>query len=137
MSAEREPQPVLAAHLFAERAAREVVARVRPRRRIPEDALVVGGRGIEQREQPLAPLPARIRLWRDLVVLERNVEPIREPLDRADEVELLRVADERDQVALRAAAEAVVELLERVDGEARRPLLVERAPAGVTRACLS
>ena len=35
--------------------------------------------------------------------------------------------DERDRVAALAAAEAVVELRRRVDGEARRPLVVERA----------
>ena len=49
-----------------------------------------------------------------------------------------RLLDERDQVTARSAAEAVVELVDRVDGvEARRPLLVERAPACVARAGLA
>jgi hypothetical protein len=48
-------------------------------------------------------------------------------------VELLGLAHERDHVALRAAAEAVVELLDRVHRKARRALLVERASPDVSR----
>ena len=58
----------------------------------------------------------------------------RQPFDRADEVESLRVADEADHVAALVAAVAVVELVHRVDREARRPLLVERAAADEPRA---
>ena len=53
---------------------------------------------------------------------------------RLGEVEVLRLAHERDHVAALAAAEAVVELVDRVDREARRPLLVERAAARVAGA---
>jgi hypothetical protein len=100
---------------------------------VPEVALVEGRRRVEQLEQALAAAAARILLRRRLLVLDLDVETVGEPLDRTGEVELLGLAHERDHVALRAAAEAVVELLERIDGEARRPLLVEGAAAYVPR----
>ena len=66
--------------------------------------------------EAVAPLPLGLDPGRGLLVLERDAEPLGEPLDRPDEVEVLRLADERDDVAALAAAEAVVELVHRVDG---------------------
>ena len=88
--------------------------------------LVERRRLVEHGVEPVAP-PARLLLLRrGLLVFERDAEALRQPLDRTGEVEVLGLADEGDHVAL-AAPEAVVELVGRVDGEARRSLLVERA----------
>ena len=130
VAAEREAEPELAADLLAEAAPGEVVARERAGLRVPEVALVERGRLVEQRVEPVAPAPSRVVGRARVLVLRLDVEAVGEPLDRAGEVEALRVADERDRVAARAAAEAVVEALHRVDREARRALLVERAAAG-------
>src|SRR6266508_2274245 len=54
-----------------------------------------------------------------------------QPLDRADEVEAFRVADELDRVTADAAAEAVVRAAVGRDGEGRRLLLVEGTQPGV------
>ena len=51
----------------------------------------------------------------------------RELLDRIHERHAAIVGEEADRVAVRAAAEAMVEALVVVDGEARRLLVVERA----------
>src|SRR5262249_49086595 len=134
--AERKPEAILAADVLAERAAREVVARSRARLRLPQVALVEARCGIEEREQALRSAPALVFLRRPLLVLEPNVEAISEPFDRAREVELLRLADERDHVALRAAAEAVVELVSWIDREARRAFFVKWTSPRVTRAGL-
>ena len=133
----REPEPELAAGLLAEPAPGQVLARRRAGVRVPEVALVERGGLLEQRVEPVAPLPVGVGLRRGLVVLERDVEALGEELDGADEVELLGLAHERDRVAARAAAEAVVDALLGVDREARRPLLVERAAPRVAAADLA
>ena len=61
-------------------------------------------------EEPLPLAPRLIGLRGALLVLERDAEPLREPLDRADEVEALGFPHERDDVTSLAAAEAVVDL---------------------------
>src|SRR6266511_2068507 len=132
-AAERESESVLAAHFFAEPAPREVVASKRACLRVPEIALVERGGCVEEFEQAFAVAATGVLLRRRLLVLDLDVEAVGKPLDRAGEVKLLRVAHERDQVPLRAAAEAVVELVRRVDREARRPFLVERATAEIAR----
>jgi hypothetical protein len=77
-------------------------------RRLPEHALVERGGLLEQREQAVPAASPSVRARRSFLVLERNVEAVGEPLDRAHEVEPLGLADERDRVAADAAAEAVV-----------------------------
>ena len=62
-----------------------------------------------------------------VVVAQRDPGPLREPLDRFDEVEVLDFADEGDGVTRLLAAEAVVEPERRVDRERRGLLLVEGA----------
>jgi len=52
-------------------------------------------------------------------------------LDRVEELEAVVVHQEADRGAVRAAAEAVVELLGRRDGERRRALVVEGTARGV------
>src|SRR5581483_4417300 len=126
----------LAGDLLAEPAALQVVAGEPAHLGLPEGALVVGGGLVEQLEEPGAAGRAGLLLRRDLLVLERHPEAVGEPFDGADEVEPLRLADERDHVALRVAAEAVVAAARR-DREARRALLVERAAPDEPRALLA
>ena len=135
--ARREAEAELAADLLAEAAALEVRAHRDAGRGLPEVALVERRGLVEHGVEPVAALARLLLLRRGLLVLERDAEPLRQPLDRAGEVEVLGLADERDHVAALAAAEAVVELVGRVDREARRPLLVERAAARVARAGLA
>src|SRR5256886_16180600 len=112
----------------------EVRTRFRSCLRLPEVALVERGRRVEHRVEAL-PVPAlRVLLGRSLLILERNVEPLREPLNRSDEVDALGLLDERDRVAAALAAEAVVGAFLGTDGERRRPLVVERAEPGEARA---
>ena len=75
---------------------------------IPERTFVEGRRLFEQRAHPLSALSLLIGLRRGVLVLELDVEAIRKPLDRPDEVEALGLADERDHVAADAAPEAVI-----------------------------
>src|SRR5581483_7289080 len=102
-----------------------------------EKSLVEARRLVEQLEQAPAPLTGRILARRRVVVLERDVEALAEPLDGADEAEALRLANEGKDSAALPAAEAVVLALRRVDGEARGALLVERAATGVLRSRLA
>ena len=132
-AAERETEAVLAAHLFVQPPSGKVVARERAGLRVPQVPLVERCSRVEQLVQSLPTAAARILLRRRLLVLDLDVEPVREPLDRAREVQLLGLAHERDHVAFRAAAEAVVELLHRIHGEARSALLVEGAARDVAR----
>ena len=133
----REAEPELAADRLAEPSAREVVAHRRAGRRLPEVALVERRRLLENGVQPVAPLPRLLELRRGLLVLEIDAEPLGKPLDRLGEVEVLGLADERDHVAALATAEAVVQLVGRVDGEARCPLFVEGTAAGIACARLA
>ncbi len=135
--AQGEPEPELAADLLAQPAAGEVVAGEAPGGGIPQVALVEARRVVEQREQPLAPRASRVLARGALLVLDRDPEPVGEPLHRPDEVEALGVLDEPDHVAALVTAVAVVELVDGVDREARGLLLVERAAAGEARAGLA
>ena len=85
-----------------------------------------------------APLLApRLRPRVLLLALQLDPVAVGEQLDRLGEAEPLLLLDELDRVAADPAAEAVVELLLRVDREGRRALLVERAeadPAGALAA---
>ena len=127
--AAREPEAELTSDLVSQPAACEVLAYGRARLRLPQYALEVRGRLFEQRAEPLPPAADGIGLRRGFLVLEGHAEPVGEPLDRAGEVEVLGFLDEADDVAALAAAEAVVQLVDGVDGEARSPFLVEGAPA--------
>src|SRR5207247_11381410 len=104
-------EPVLAADVLAEPASHQVVTGERAGLRVPEVALVERGCRVEQLEQPFAAAASRILLRARLLVLELAVEAVSQPLDSAGEVELLRFAHERDQVALSAATEAGVALV--------------------------
>src|SRR5712692_4687483 len=133
----RKAESKLAANVLAETAPGKVLAHRLARLGLPEVALVERGRLLEQRVQPLGAAAACVRLRRGRLVLERDPVAVGEPLDRAREVEVLRLADEGDDVAGGRAAEAVVQALLRADREARRPFLVERAAAGEPRARLA
>ena len=133
----REAETELATDLLAEAAAREVVARERARRRVPQHPLVEGRGLVEELVEALAAETLRVFPRRRLLVFERDAEALGKPLDRSREVEALRLPDEAEEVAALAAAEAVVQPLTRVDREARRPLLVERAATGQMAARLA
>ena len=120
-AARGEAEPELAADLLAEVARGEVLARKRAALGLPQEPLVEGRRPVEQLEEPLTPLPRAVLLGRGLLVLELHAEPVAEPLDRADEVEVLLLLDERDRVAALAAAEALERAAVGRDAEARRP----------------
>ena len=136
-AAGRQPEPVLAADVLAKTALLQVLARRLAGVGLPEVTLVEARRLLEQREQALAAAALGVALGRRLLVLQRHPEALGQELDRLREVELLGLADEADHVAARPAAEAVVELVGRVHGEARRPLVVERAEPGEARAGLA
>ena len=134
---ESEAEPKVTADLLVQTASLQIVTRHAARLRLPERALVERRGLLEQGDEPLTSLAGGVLGRRALLVLDRHAEPLAEPLDRAREVEPLRLSHERDQVALRAAAEAVVELVDRVDRERRRALVVERAASGVAAARLA
>ena len=132
----REAEPELAANGFAEAAALEVGAHGHAGFGLPQVPLVEGRGLVEHGVEAVTPLARLLLLRRGLLVLERDAEPLRQPLDRSGEVEILGLADEGDHVAALAAAEAVVELVGRVHREARRSLLVEGTAARVAGAGL-
>ena len=113
LRARREAEPERAADLLAEPSPGEVRPRVLGAGRIPQAALVERRRRREQLAEPVAPPPLGLDARRRLLVLELDPEAVGEPFDGAGEVEVLRLLDERDQVAAGAAAEAVVELVDR------------------------
>jgi hypothetical protein len=125
--ARRVADAELAQRALGQPAAEQVLARAGRLARLPQHAHVVGRGPLEQREQArlaVAPLgrPRVLRLG-----LELDPRPLGERLERGLEVEPLGLHHELEDVAALAAAEAVVELLDRVDAERRRPLVVERA----------
>src|SRR5262249_54382042 len=65
-----------------------------------------------------------------------HADGLGEVLQRIDIAQPLVLHEERDGVAVHAAAEAVIELLGRADGERGRLLGVERAAGDVIRAAL-
>ncbi len=74
---------------------------------------------------------------RPVVVGHGQADLLRQILDRIDERHAVLLDEEADRIAVRSAAEAVIELLRRGDGEARRLLGVKRAqPAEVDPALL-
>ena len=118
--AEAECRPHLDRHAAALEVRRGRVAG--PREPLGEEAL----RRRERLEEPVAPVVARAAA---LAARDRHAEARREHLDGLREFQAVHLADEVDDVAARAAAEAVVEALVAVDGEGRRALVVERAEA--------
>jgi hypothetical protein len=123
----REPEPELPRDVLSEATLFEVRPHGPAAVALPQQPLEVGRRLLEERVEALAVLSLRVDPRGRLLVLDPDAEALRQPFHGADEVDALRFADEGDHVTAAAAAEAVVELLERVDREARRPLLVERA----------
>ena len=116
----REAEPELLRDVLTEPATREIRADGLAVGPFPQVALEERRRLVEHGVEALALATRVVGLRRALLVLERDPEPLGEPLDRADEVEALRLAHEGDDVAALAAAEAVVEVQVGVDGEARR-----------------
>ena len=135
----RKSHAELLQHLAPEATALEVGAGPRRLAGVPQVPAVEGGRLREQLDQPLALAPALVVAPAG-VVLQLDSVAVGELLDGVAEVEALLLLQEREDVAARLAAEAVVELLDRVDRERRRALVVERAqpeppraPAGAAR----
>jgi hypothetical protein len=136
-TARRVAEPELAADLLAETARREILARSDARLRLPEHAPIELRGALEQCPEPVVAPPLLLLLGRCFLVLELDAEAAGQRLDRADEVEVLRLLDERDRVAALAAAEALERPTPGRHGEARRPLLVEGAQALVRASCLA
>jgi hypothetical protein len=128
--ARREADTELAQHVLLEAALGQVGARRSRLGRLPQHAHEVRGGALEQRQQPLA-LAAPLGLARVLgLTLELDARPLGQQLERTREVKPLGLHREAEDIAARAAAEAVVELLDRLDAERRRALVMERAQAG-------
>ena len=126
----RAADPELGQRLGAQPAAGEVVARLRRLRRVTQEGRVEARRALEQLGQPGA-LLARLLGPRILgLALELDPVAVRQRLHRVGEREPLLLLDELDHVAPHPAAEAVVELLRRVDRERGRTLVVKRTEAG-------
>src|SRR6185437_5061480 len=98
---------------------------------LPQVAGVEARRVLQQRQQPALLVAALLRLGRRLLVGDLDAEAVTQPLHGGDEVEVLGVLDEADGVAAALAAETVVLLVDGVDRERRRALVVERAASGV------
>ena len=113
--------------LVAEAAAAEVFQR-RPPAGGPELLLEPFRRRLDGVAERLAPLLARRVLRRRAWYLEPGL--LGEALDGLGEAEVVDAHREADDVAMRAAAEAVEEALVVVDEEARALLVVEGAEAG-------
>jgi hypothetical protein len=113
--------------LVAEAAAAEILQRRPPRGR-PELLLEPFRRRLDRVAERLAPLLARGVLRRRA----RHLEPgfLGKALHRLREAKVVDAHREADDVAMRAAAEAVEEALVVVDEEARALLVVEGAEAG-------
>ena len=90
----REAEPVLTADVLAEAATRKVGPRIGAGLRLPEVALVERGRRVEYGVKAVAAPALGVLLRRGLLVLERHVEPLREPFDCADEVDAFGLLDE-------------------------------------------
>ena len=127
----READAELAQRRLLQSTAGQVLARRHALLGVPQHALVVAARSPQQLEEAVA-APAAIGLARVLLgALQRDVVAVGEILDRADEVSALGLLDEGDRVALRLAAEAVVQLVRWLDAERRRALVMKRAAPGV------
>ena len=90
----------------------------------------IARRGPVQREKPVA-LQTPVAVG--IVLRDLHPRPPREELHRVREGEVLDLHDEVDDAAALAAAEAVIDLLVLVDGEAGRLLAVEGAEAEQVR----
>jgi hypothetical protein len=125
--ARREADLELLEHRLLEPALGQVPARRLGLGRLPQIRRVELCRTRQQRLQPptlrLAPLGRRVLG----LSLELDVRAIGEELERLHEVESLCLLDERENVALGAAAEADVDLLDGIHLERRRALVVKRA----------
>ena len=108
----------------------EVLARPDRLRRVAQEGRVEAGGALEQLLQPRARLALLLGARVLLLALELDPVAVGQRLDRVGEREPLLLLDELDHVAAHPAAEAVVELLLRVDRERRRALVVKRAQAG-------
>jgi len=117
------------ADVGAETARVEVGARRGAAFALPKPTLIVDGRALEQVAETLAAPPLGLASGAGLFVLECDAVLVGEVFDRLGEIEPLLALHEGEQVAALAAAEAVVDLLDRVDRERRRLLFVERAAA--------
>jgi hypothetical protein len=121
----------LAQRRLGQPAPEQVLARLGRLARLPQHAQVVGRGAVHQIEEPLLAPTAGGSPRILLLGLELDARPLGERLQRRLEVQPLGLHHELEDVAALAAAEAVVELLDRVDAERRRPLVVERAQPGV------
>ncbi len=127
----REPEAVVAGGRLGDPPLLEIRPRGRGLGRLPQIPGVEAGRIVQQAQEPALFGTAALVGGRRLLVLEPDAVAVGQRLDRRGEVEVLGLAHERDVVAAPLAAEAVVDLLHRVDRERGRALVVERAASDV------
>jgi hypothetical protein len=125
----REPDAEVPQRPLRQPARGEVLARLAGLPRLPEVVGVVGRGALEQLLQASAGLAARLGPRVLLLALQLDPVAIGQRLDRLGELQPLLLHHEAEDVPRDPAAEAVVELVLRVDGEGRRALVVERAEA--------
>ncbi len=128
--ARRVADPEGAQHLLAESALGQVIAGFAGLLGLPEVVGVVGAGALQQLLQPAPLLASGLRPRVLLLALDLDPVAVGEQLDRLGEAHPLLLLDELDHVAADPAAEAVVELLLRLDRERGRALVVEGTEAG-------
>ena len=99
---------------------------------LPQHAHVPRRRALEELEQPVARPPALGRRRVLLDDLELHPVAVGQELERALELQPLGELHELEGVAALATADAIEELLRRIDAERRRALAVQRAQPLVT-----
>ena len=123
----REPEPEPRDRLGRDAALGQVDARRLALLRPLQVALVERRDVVEQAVGALGAVEPVAVARRQVLALDLDAVPVGEPLDGLGERQVLDLLHEVEQAALLAAAEALVELVARVDVERRRPLVVERA----------
>lgn len=130
-----EAEAEVAGDLAGQAAALQVVHRGLARRVAFQRLLVELGGGAEQRvERRVGRLARRVPASAAFLARHVHAGALGQFLDRLGELQLVVVHDEAERVAAGAAAEAVVELLVRADGERGSLFLVERAAGAVVLA---
>ncbi len=130
-----ETEAEVAGDLAGQAAALQVVHRGFARGVAFQRLLVELGGGAEQRvERRVGRLARRVPASAAFLARHVHAGALGQFLDRLGELQLVVVHDEAERVAAGAAAEAVVELLVRADGERGSLFLVERAAGAVVLA---
>ena len=132
----READAEVTGDLAGQAATLEVIHRVLALRMAFQGLAIVLGSGIEQRVERRVHRLARCAPAPAFLARHIHAGALGQFLDRLGKFQLIVVHDEAEGIAAGAAAEAVVELLVRADGERGGLFLVERAAGAVVLAGL-